>query len=67
MFQTGNSEIERHLNFRDYLIAHPEEAQIYSNLKEQLALKFPNDALNYTAGKNEFIKKIDIRAKTWKK
>ena len=67
MFQTGNPEIERHLNFRDYLIAHPEEAQAYSNLKEELAQKFPKDILNYTTGKDEFIKKIDNKAKTWKK
>lgn len=67
MFQTGNPEIEHHLNFRDYLIAHPEEAQAYSNLKEELARKFPEYSLNYTAGKDEFIKKIDNKAKTWKK
>lgn len=67
MFQIGNPEIERHLSFRDYLIAHPEEAQTYSNLKEELARKYPEDSLSYMTGKDEFIKKIDKKAKAWKK
>ena len=66
MFQTGNPEIERHLSFRDYLIAHPEEAQTYSNLKVELARKYPEDSPRYTTGKDEFIKKIDKKAKAWK-
>ena len=67
MFQKGDPQLERHLNFRDYLIAHPEEAQAYSNLKEELACKFPEDIVSYTDGKDEFIKGIDDKAKTWKK
>lgn len=63
MFQTGNPEIERHLNFRDYLITHPEEAQAYGRLKEALAQRFPEDGLNYTTGKDEFIKRIEHKAK----
>ncbi len=65
-FQTGNPEIERHLNFRDYLIAHPEEAQAYSCLKEELAKQFPADIEGYMAGKDKFIKEIDRKAEAWK-
>jgi GrpB-like predicted nucleotidyltransferase (UPF0157 family) len=66
MFQTGNPEIERHLHFRDYLSTHPEEAQIYGRLKEDLAQRFPEDGLSYTKGKDEFIKRVDNKAKTWR-
>lgn len=67
IFQVGNSEIERHLNFRDYLRAHPAEAQAYSQLKEGLARKFRQDSVAYTEGKSEFVQEIDRRAAAWRK
>ena len=39
LFQIGNQEIIRHLAFRDYLRAHPKEAQRYGQLKKESALK----------------------------
>lgn len=66
IFQTGNPETERHLNFRDYLSAHPEDAQAYSRLKETLTQKFPEAPDNYTDAKSEFIREIDRKAKVWK-
>ena len=66
MFQTGNPEIERHLSFRDYMIAHPEEAQAYSRLKEELSQRFPHDIEGYVAGKDGLIKEIDRKAKAWR-
>jgi len=62
-FQTGHPGIEQHLNFRDYMIAHPEEAQAYSRLKEELARRFPHDIEGYMAGKDGFIKEMDKKAK----
>ena len=41
IFQIGSSEITRHLAFRDYLIAHPDEMKKYGTLKQNLAHKFP--------------------------
>jgi len=64
-FGTGHPDIDRHLNFRDYLIAHPEEAQAYGHLKEDLARRFPEDIESYVEGKSEFIREIDVKAKTW--
>jgi len=61
-FQTGSDQIARHLTFRDYLIAHPDEAQNYSNLKRQLAELHADDAEGYMDGKDAFIKEIDRRA-----
>jgi GrpB-like predicted nucleotidyltransferase (UPF0157 family) len=59
MFQVGHPEIGRHLKFRDYLRAHPEEAQAYSQLKEALAETHRDDPDSYTDGKSEFIGRID--------
>lgn len=33
VFEIGNSEIKKHLNFRDYMISHPKIAQQYDELK----------------------------------
>lgn len=35
-FESSSREVERHLAFRDYLIANPEDAQEYSELKRKL-------------------------------
>ena len=33
IFQAGNEEIERHINFKEYLIAHPDKAREYSKFR----------------------------------
>lgn len=66
IFAAGNPEIERHLTFRDYMIAHPEDARAYSRLKEDLAARFPTDIDSYVAGKDAFVKEIDRRAAAWR-
>jgi GrpB-like predicted nucleotidyltransferase (UPF0157 family) len=66
VFQTGDPEFERHLAFRDYLRAHPEEAQAYGRLKQALARRFPYDIEGYMAGKNNLIKETERKAKAWK-
>lgn len=67
VFQEGNKEIERHLNFKEYLIAHPDVAKEYSKLKEKLAAEFTYDIENYVKGKSELIQEIDEKARLWKK
>jgi len=66
VFEKKNPEIKRLLNFRDYMIAHPKEAQNYSRLKEELAREYPENIESYIDGKNTFIKKIDRKAKDWR-
>ena len=66
IFQVGHPEIERHLDFRDYLRAHPADAQAYSRLKEELAQIFKHDPEAYTEGKSEFVRRIDRLAATWR-
>jgi len=61
-FEDGSPQIARHLAFRDYMIAHPETAQEYSDLKRELAAKHPEDIEAYMDGKDEFIQEVDKRA-----
>ena len=65
VFATNSSEVKRHLAFRDYMIAHPIEAQQYSKLKQKLAQQHPHDIEAYMDGKDEFIKNIDCQAALW--
>jgi GrpB-like predicted nucleotidyltransferase (UPF0157 family) len=65
VFQQGHADIARHINFRDYLIAHPKDASEYALLKQKLANRYPLDIDAYQAGKDQFIKGIDQKAKEW--
>lgn len=67
VFEKGNPEIVRHLAFRDYMMAHCEEAEAYATLKKELAEKYTNDGALYTEGKNEFVRNVDEKAKEWRK
>lgn len=66
IFQLGHPEIARHLNFRDFLRAHPEQAQAYSRIKEDLAQKFKHDSEAYTEGKTIFVNEIDRLSAAWR-
>lgn len=65
IYQSDNPEIGRHLMFRDYLVAHPEEAKQYEELKKILADKYRYDVAGYNNGKDSFIKEIDRKALKW--
>ena len=62
MFEQGSEQIRRHLAFRDFMNAHPEEARKYSDLKRKLAAEYPQNMDGYIDGKDEFIKEIDRKA-----
>ena len=51
------------LLFRDYLIAHPEAAREYQELKLRLASEHPNDRVAYTEGKTAFVVKVTEQAR----
>lgn len=61
-YEVGSPEIARHLAFRDYMIAHPDAAWQYSELKRELARKYPQDIEGYMDGKDEFIKAMEKKA-----
>jgi GrpB-like predicted nucleotidyltransferase (UPF0157 family) len=65
-FEAGSAEAERHLAFRDYMIAHPVDAQSYSELKRRLAEEHPQSMDGYIDGKDGFIKEVDRRAAQWR-
>lgn len=65
-FAAGSPAAARHLAFRDYLVAHPLEAQKYSELKQNLAREFPQDMDAYIDGKDAFVKEIERRALAWR-
>ena len=65
-FQAGNVEVARHLDFRDYLIAHPQAAQEYAALKIKGAKQFLHNIHGYMDGKDAFIRKTIERARCWR-
>ena len=65
-FEAGSAEVECHLAFRDYMIAHRSDAQRYSELKRKLAEEHPQSTDGYMDGKDGFIKEMDRRAAQWR-
>lgn len=66
VFQGDNrNEIDRHLAVRDYLRTHHEAREKYGILKEELAIKFPDDIDSYANGKDKFVKELEKKALIW--
>jgi GrpB-like predicted nucleotidyltransferase (UPF0157 family) len=63
MVESTSEFWERHLLFRDFLRAHPAEAQEYYVLKKRLAAQFGRDREGYTDAKTAFIEGIVARAR----
>ncbi len=49
------------------MIAHPEDAQRYSELKQELAKEYSYNIDGYMDGKDEFIKEMDRKAAAWRR
>jgi len=65
IYQLGKPQIERHLAFRDYLRACPEEASRYGAVKAGLAKEFAYDPLAYGKGKEKLVKELEQKALEW--
>ena len=65
IYEVGSSEIKRHLAFRDYMTAHPQDAERYSKLKRELAKKYPQNIEAYMDGKDKLVKEIENKALQW--
>jgi GrpB-like predicted nucleotidyltransferase (UPF0157 family) len=63
-YQKDNPQIKRHIIFRDYLRAHPEEVVRYSRFKEELASRFENTS-EYSPAKKSFVQKMEHLAIKW--
>lgn len=62
VFECDSPHAVRHLAFRDYLIAHPEVAKDYSDLKAQLA----SGGHTYQDAKEPFIAATQKKALEWR-
>lgn len=61
VFAAGSPHIARHLAFRDYLLAHPDRAEAYSDLKRALAV----DPASYVERKGPFVLAVQAEALAW--
>ena len=53
-----NPELKQHLAFRDFLRSSAEYREKYSNIKIEMAKKFPHDIENYILGKQPVVMEI---------
>lgn len=65
IYAPDNPEVTAHLHFRDYLRTHPDDADQYGTLKQQLARQFTNDIHGYMDGKDALVKKLIAKANLW--
>lgn len=65
IYQDGNENIRKHLDFKEYLIHNPEEARNYGELKIKLAKQFPNNTYKYQEGKEVFVNELVKKAVNW--
>jgi GrpB-like predicted nucleotidyltransferase (UPF0157 family) len=66
-YALGSPEAQRHLDFRDYLRAFPDEAAAYAALKQDLAQRCGADMHAYSDGKTEFVRAAERRAAAWRR
>ena len=66
-FGIDSPELQRHLDFRDYLRAHAEDAKAYDRLKRELAVRCASNVEAYTDAKTDFIRDIERRAADWRR
>lgn len=60
--EAGSEWERRHLAFRDWLRAYPDDAAAYAALKRELAAAHGTDRASYTEAKTDFIERIIARA-----
>lgn len=65
VFQDGNPEIKRHLDFRDYLTANKDARDRYINLKRELYKYHKDHYRAYDNGKHELIAQLNREAQEW--
>lgn len=65
VWPAGDAEVLRHLVFRDYLLARPDVARSYGDLKTDLARRHPTDVEAYMDGKDAFVKDTTAAALAW--
>jgi GrpB-like predicted nucleotidyltransferase (UPF0157 family) len=64
-FKADSPHARRHLAFRDYLRAHPDQASAYENEKRRARELHPNDSHAYTDEKAGWIRGAEAKALIW--
>ncbi|MBE0636487.1 GrpB family protein [Candidatus Bipolaricaulota bacterium] len=64
-FAFGDSHIEAHLAFRDYLREHPSIAADYARIKCEAARRFEENPEGYVAYKHDFVERAVADALHW--
>lgn len=67
VFAKSDDEVEKHLIFRDYLMASPEAFRRYEERKTALAETHSEARTNYSEGKSELIAQLVREAFDWKR
>lgn len=65
VFQSGDKQIDYHLDFKKYLLQHPEQAIKYKEKKLELAEKYPDEHQHYQEGKQELVAVLAEAASQW--
>ena len=63
LVKEGSPHHQKHITFRDWLRAHPADADAYRDLKIDLSERYRNDRVAYTESKTAFINGIVEKAK----
>jgi GrpB-like predicted nucleotidyltransferase (UPF0157 family) len=58
MNELGSRDWNNQIDFRDYLIRHPDAAREYAGLKLELAQAHPADRQGYLDGKGPFVERV---------
>ena len=64
-FLSGSEGVFRHRAFKEYLIAHPNIAQSYAEIKKQAAIECEHDNELYISLKNSFILEHEKKSVQW--
>jgi GrpB-like predicted nucleotidyltransferase (UPF0157 family) len=65
-YQADSPQIARHLDYRDYMRAHPDQAAAYEAEKRRAAALHPYDSLAYNGEKGDWIQAAEKRAAAWR-
>jgi GrpB-like predicted nucleotidyltransferase (UPF0157 family) len=65
-FAANSPEIQRHIDFRDYMRAVPDAAAAYEELKLALAGRSGPGIVRYADAKTDFVRDIQRRAAAWR-
>lgn len=67
VYGLGHPRIASHLDFRDYVASHPDDAAAYARVKREAARVYSHDIEGYMAAKDNLIGGIDARALAWRR